>query len=852
MKHIKLLFFILLIFKGLLSFSNDINNQEAISLAVKFISEFNQKAYSESQVESVVEYSFNNYKTIYAVNFKNSGGFVLVSTISTLNPIIGYIPNQVFDTNAFMPEGFKILLKDYSRQIIEIKQKGLSATIKIEEKVSKKGNSNTIKGPGSSVSPLLTTIWSQGCYFNDSTPYDPSGPCQNAVTGCVATAMGQVINYYNFPPKGSGYHSYMSNYGTLTANFGATNYNWNLMADTIDANSPASSIAAVSQLLSQCGISVDMIYSAGSSGAYSENAVKAFTHFFNFDGSLKMLYRDNYTDSIWVQMVRDELDSLRPLYYDGTGSGGHAFVCDGYQSGDYFHFNWGWNGSYNGWFLLTNLNPAGMSFSSYNAAVFGLKPQISSGCQSTTKVLTETSGHLNDGSSYQDYLGNGNCSWLINPQNAVSLKIDFYTFNLAYGDTLYIYDGSNSNATLISKYFGTNLPSTIYTSGATAFISFKTDSALNSEGWSLSYQSEFCEGNSVLTALQGQISDGSGPNLYHNNTDCNWLIDPGISAPIKLYFNNFGTESGFDFLKIYDGANANATLLGSFDGQSLPPTITANSGQMFINFYSDGGVVDQGWTANYVVCAAISNPIAAEGTQFCPEDSVSLFANFTADSIIWLRNNAFYSSDSLIWTNEIGDYQYIAYRNGCDADTSQMINMSQFNVSSPKLGNDSFSCFLAPYYFLTNPYLPWDSNGFAFNSYLWSTGDTSKLLYLIDFVDFTSVDSTYQISIITHDDNGCKGNDTILVYVTVCEGIQENEFSNLEIFPNPAKDIINWQSDDYVKVNVKLYDLSGKVIKEEEGNGQFGEIIISTLESGTYILQIISEDKVFMKRIIKL
>lgn len=832
------------------AFAVEISINEARNYAVNFASQFTGNHYTVNNISSVFEYKQAGQLAFYIINLKQNQGIIFISSIAESYPVLGFVPNQSYSGTDFHPTAFDNLLTDYAKQILYIKQKNLKATREIKERWHDLKSDISAKGPTGNMGPLVTSIWSQGCFFNDSTPSDQGGPCGHAVTGCVATAMGQVINYYNFPPHGSGIHSYQSNYGKLTANFGITNYAWSLMADTLNGSSSSASVAAVSQLLSHCGISVDMMYSGGSSGAYSEDALKAFTHYFNFSPDIQLLYRDNYSDSVWEQMVTEELDSLRPLYYDGSGTGGHAFVCDGYQNTHYFHFNWGWNGSYNGYFLLTNLNPGGMNFGNYNSAVFGLKPQLPSSCQSQTTILTNSSGNLNDGSSFQNYGDNSSCSWLIQPQGAVALNLDFYTFNLASGDTVFVFDGPNPVSPLLIALTGDSLVKNISSTTGQMFVLFTSDSTSNSEGWSASYRSDFCHGISVMTAPSGTLSDGSGPFLYNNNTYCSWHINPGSSDPILLTFDNFKTESGFDFVYVYNGPNSNATLLGTFDGNTIPQSVTANSGEMYIEFISDGGVVDEGWSAHYVVCIPAANPVANAGTSFCHGDSISLETNLMADSLAWISNGQLISKDSILWVTSSGQFRYVVFRAGCGADSSQTIYITDNALPKPALGNDTLICYESV---ITMPnMIPFDISNFNYSNYMWNTSDTTQQVDLYNLVE-PFIDSTYQFSITVVDSNGCIGSDSILIQIKFCtEGFSENNNNILNIFPNPTNGIINWQSDYYAIGELRIYSTEGKLIEKRQINLHKGIIDVSWLKSDIYLLQILVENLLFNQKLIKL
>ena len=206
-----------------------------------------------------------------------------------------------------------------------------------------------------SVGPLVTSVWGQGCYHNEACPVDSSGPCQHVSAGCVAIAMAQIMYYHKQPLVGNGTISYnCSPYGTLSADFGQTTYHWEEMVDTLHESNPA-----VAQLIYHCGVSVQMEYGAQSSSSSSLKAAKALQEFFVYP-SADYLSKSNYTNEEWTTMVRKDLDIQLPVYYGGYSSlGGHAFVCDGYDTNGLFHFNFGWDGVADGYYTLDS--PYGFS-----------------------------------------------------------------------------------------------------------------------------------------------------------------------------------------------------------------------------------------------------------------------------------------------------------------------------------------------------------------------------------------------------------------------------------------------------------------------------------------------------------
>ncbi len=184
------------------------------------------------------------------------------------------------------------------------------------------------------------------------------------------------MEYHNFPEIGSGSHSYFhSTYGTLSADFGSTIYDWDSMPDSLsDYDSD------VAELLHHVGVSVDMNYGPTGSGAFTGATATALKTYFSYSDTASYVQRSSYSGEDWTALLREEIDNNRPAIYRGydvDAGSGHAFVCDGYSSSDYFHFNWGWYGSYQDeYFYLNDLTPGSHDYSDSQAAVVGITPDI--------------------------------------------------------------------------------------------------------------------------------------------------------------------------------------------------------------------------------------------------------------------------------------------------------------------------------------------------------------------------------------------------------------------------------------------------------------------------------------------
>ncbi len=235
----------------------------------------------------------------------------------------------------------------------------------------------------------------------------------------------------------------------------------------------------------------------------------------------------------------------------------------------------------------------------------------SSFCSGTTTLNTSDYGVISDGSGTNNYCNNSNCSWLIQPPNATSITLNFTAFDLEQastdGNSIYdvveVYDGVSTNATLIGKFTGNNIPQAITSSGGSMFIKFTSDISDTFQGWSAYYtstQNSYCNSSvTTLTTPSGTFSDGSGSDKYANNTQCAWLIQPTNANTITLSFSAFDTELNYDGVIVFDGANDTSPVIGQFTGTTLPSSVTSSGGSMYVIFLSDEALRGNGWNANY-------------------------------------------------------------------------------------------------------------------------------------------------------------------------------------------------------------------------------------------------------------
>ena len=563
--------------------------------------------YNAIKIASIFTQKRNSLATLYIFNIKNQG-YVIVSADDDAYPVMAYDFSDNIDMEN-PPPAFMEWLGGYSDQIEEIRKLHLQSDAEIDLMWKKlKGSSS--KGlsvfKGKSQDPLLISNWNQGAGYNSECPMDQFGPGGHPYAGCVAVAMAQVMYYYKYPNQGTGNHSYYhQSYGILSADFGATQYKWNEMSNSW----PGGGSFEIAQLLNHCGVSVDMNYTASGSGAWSNRCVSAYKNYFGYSNSVHIDDKNSYTTNQWYSKLIQSLNAKIPLYYHGyptTGGGaGHAFNLDGYQGMDYYHFNWGWSGSYNGYFYLNNMNPGGSDFSGGQGAIFDIKPDPTVypyGC-AAARTVTSRNGVIYDGSGPSNYENGKDCYWLIAPSMLVDhIVLSFDKMALDSNDYITVYDGSSALDSVIGNFTGDNLPPSIYSSGQRLYVRFKSDSSGNDEGFDLSYRSVmpvFCHGTLTLTAPTGVFTDGSDTNNYNNGVMCRWMIDAQGLPGIKLNFSKFDTELNKDWIKIYDPNTSPVTLLAQYSGHQLPQSVTATHGKMLVIFATSQENGFQGWEAHY-------------------------------------------------------------------------------------------------------------------------------------------------------------------------------------------------------------------------------------------------------------
>lgn len=318
---------------------------------------------------------------LYVFN-NGDNGFVIVSADDCAKEVLAYSDHGTFDANE-IPANVQFYLNVYAAEIARGKAHG------VVRKAAKKAASYP------AVSPLCTAQWNQDTPYNNLCPMDGSN---RSVTGCVATAAAQLLYANKYPTKGVGSHSYTWNNQTLSANFGATTYQWSNMLDDYSGYSTTTQKSAVATLMYHCGVACNMEYSSDASGAYNEEMARGLVSYFGYDKGIYHLPKDYLKENDLLAMMSNDLQAGHTIFMGGATKQqeGHAFICDGMDTKGYLHINWGWGSYCDGYYQISALEPAdqgiggassGLPFTEGVTVALNIKPDAG-GSEAVTLTAT--------------------------------------------------------------------------------------------------------------------------------------------------------------------------------------------------------------------------------------------------------------------------------------------------------------------------------------------------------------------------------------------------------------------------------------------------------------------------------
>lgn len=622
----KICFFLPFILLNLVSFSKSIPYTQLERLA---ITAFQQRTpNSEALFVKDAHFIMEGNDTLIVVFSFSQTGFLVMSADDISTPILAYSTQNNLDMNKPAP-GVSYWLDLYKQQIKDAKRDGISATEEIQNQWNSLISKGITQTTTTVVEPLITALWNQDRYYNQLSPADndsPTGYDNKVPVGCVALAMSMIIYYYRYPAVGQGSHTNYSDYGTFSVNYAQETYDFNAMQDQLDNYNHE-----VSKLIFHCATSVDMNYAPEGSGAYSQDVPYALKNYFKFANNITLLERSGYTLTNWLTQIKNMLNASKPLFYAGSSTeGGHAFVCDGYDSDDLCHFNFGWGGSGNGFFNVGTTTGSVGGYYSGQRMIINATPSTYPSISNSTTTLTSTSGTIEDGSRINNYTNNLDITYIIAPSNANAFTIQIQNIKSETGiDTLSFWKGNPNQGQLVASYSGNLSNINLNVNTDSLYITFKSNESNTDQGWRLTYtvntNTTGCSNVQIFTTPTATFSDGTAIyEPYASETDCIFQIRPTNAQNITLTFNRFDL-SNEDMVEIYDITTSVRKLIDSYSGSQIPATKTYAMRKLQVNFRTDNKLQKDGFELTYQ-----SNLGMEESTQ----ESFSIYPNPVQNSCI--------------------------------------------------------------------------------------------------------------------------------------------------------------------------------------------------------------------------
>ena len=720
---------------------------------------------------------------LYIFNIDTTG-FIIVSADDDVPPVVGCSLNGAYSRER-IADNFNHWLDDCVTDIDAVLSSStLNAEMQAERltwqaewsALRRSDRSFYARHDGKNVNTLVETRWEQGAGYNNYCPEYSNGSNGHTVTGCVATAMAQIIRYHGYPNTGFYRHSYGApSYGLQSVDFDSAYYDFSKMPVRVNRNSPTAQQHAVSLLCYHCGVAVDMTYEysghTSGSGAHSEDVPNGLKYF-GYTTSYFM-YKSTRTNSEWDSMLHHDLDLALPVYYSGSGNeGGHAFICDGYRNNNQYHFNFGWGGYSDGYYSLTSVN----GFASAQAAVFNIVPSRIAPMHDTVYVDIDGTG---DGTSWANATPNlHSVLTLCGLYKRGNIWVKSGTY---YGDTVATHAFVIPNG--VALYGGFE--------GTEQSIDERNPEAAPSimSGQNRRYVAKTPSLNSTANVRNMTFADGFGEN------GSAMTLVSGLSLMYCIFENNSASTPEGAAVYIRDGNLYNCIMrnnhCGGIDinGGNLKNSLIHNN--TYYGVKMDGG--------NIVNCDILSNTgvgvINPSGT---------------------IRNTVIWNNDSSLSVNDINGIRFCAVEGFGELDSNSNFGISNENRPLSEAGP-----------FFMNPDTNRGPSSFVPDWHL------SSLSPLLDAAD-TLRNGIYNTDL----DGGSRvrnGRVDIGCYerapgnaIAVADGV------STRLYPNPATNVLTVEG---IEGPVAIYDMTGRQVLTSTCHAAGTLIDISHLPQGVYVLR---------------
>ena len=644
--------------------------EEAMRASKNFLSE-RVGVTKASQLELVLvntEYSSEGVPVTYRFNI-GEHGFIIVSATDLANPVLAYSLESNFQEGT----GADIYTERYAKELsylIDNPSAALNVRNSWDHYLATDFMPYSTKG-NPCVEPLVTTTWTQERYYNTMCPYNPKNSYSDdyhTPVGCVALTMANILYYYRYPEHGRGSVSYLpreyeyDSEGNVTytytypyqiVNYGQATYDYDAMANSLSAYD-----GELAKLIYHCGVSVRMSYGWDGSGSQSELALTALQNQYFFKDNAQYKTLKDVTGGVdsltylWANVAKEELNQHRPLFFSGrsASAGGHAWIVDGYttiNNATYFHVNWGWAGSSNGYYLINNQVSSGygnFNADTANSMMVKLYPDSAAIAKpaESFKRVTASFGTISDGAGNMKYAQNSNRRWVLACPEATSYELKFSKLKVKNGDKVIVYNGGTEASGIRQEYSGnylmaacndysnisgcehgdfsgTPLPGAITINADSVLVVFT--STANSEtdyGFVLDYNVKSFSKSACIdkpytdqyNVLTDKPNNDTGDDTYRASNVCEYTLNLKYTDQLVYAFHKFDLRQG-DFVDIYNQTSPNSAsrvLVGHYDMNNLPTSVYTYDAPLF----NVSGVP----TSKFIIRFASDNKIQGSGFEF--------------------------------------------------------------------------------------------------------------------------------------------------------------------------------------------------------------------------------------------
>ena len=809
----------------------------------------------------------------YYVYNVGSEGFVIVSADDNYRPIIGYSKEGIFDTNNMSPECAYYLGAIAESRSATRATGPVDPTVPTEWKTVTNTGKLLSRNNGRGVDFLVQAKWDQSpAPYNSMCPVEPASSDGHVVTGCVATAMAQLMSYWRYPAQGQGSHSYNHPvYGVQSVNFGQATYNWENVLNSYSGNYTPEQGELVSKISYHCGVAVDMNYdwvssdpnsSHQGSGAFSETVPAAIANYFRFSTAASLLSRSSYTLTAWQDQLKEQFDMGWPVYYAGSGAGGgHAFICDGYDDADLFHFNWGWGGYQNGYFAIDALNPGSSSFNNTQRTIINFVPVDT--YNNTPQAPTNFNVTPADNYELAASLTWVNPTKTMNNSNLTSIdqivvtrdgEIIYTEENVTPGATMTVTDNS------VPRFDAFNYKVYAVYNGAHGKLAYK-----NKVIFGPSCQWSIIINQASMVGFRGgliHVYNSAGTDIAQVTTNTSALQTINIDVPLGMV--SFGwsapTQDG-DFNMTFLIKNSENQTVYTYNGSSADMPV----GVFFTTNNGCGNAAPVGVPSNLVARIDEENPnnvvltwdgvredgygyvlyrdnvvlrLIPDATTFVDENATMGGHCYYVSFLGYGGENGEYSNESCVSIGECYAPRNITYQ------YTGSNNKIKLFWEKPEPETELLSgYYLYRRYDEDDEYTLIKVFGNNTLNYTDNTATREGWYFYKLYAFYLDLDECVSAPANWIGDE----NQFHLHVLRTFTGVDENEADGISVYPNPAKDSFTIEGDGLMHVTV--FNTIGQAVCDMDCNANSVTVSLNNVESGLYTVRIATENGTSTKRI---